>query len=318
MKYFKHLNAASLDEAVNELKNQYGYVNAGGTDLIGALKNKVFNTYPESIVNIKNIPDMSYIREESGILKIGALTHLSEIEANTNIKTKYTALYEAVRLVASPQIRNAGTIAGNICQINRCWYFRKTNNRFDCLRKNSNGICYALTGDNRYHSIFGANSGCVAVNPSDVAPALIALNASIVTTERVIPIDEFFTTNIAPRGVGSTILEDYEIVKEIQIPTFTGKSSFLKFAPRKSIEFPVVNCAVAIQNSISRICLNAVSPVPRRAVAAEEVINGKPIDEKTAESAGLAAVSSAMALANNKYKIQIAKTLVKRAILNCA
>ena len=317
MKYFNHLNAASLNEAVNELKRQHGYVNAGGTDLIGALKNKIFNTYPTSIVNIKNIPDLSYVKEDGGILKIGALTPISNIKAHSTIKTKYTALYEAARLVASPQIRNIGTIAGNICQMNRCWYFRKTNNRFDCLRKNPSGLCYALTGDSRYHSIFGAASGCVAVNPSDIAPALIALNATIVTTERAIPIDEFFATKVAPEGVGSTILENDEIVTEIQIPAFAGKSSFLKFAPRKSIEFPVVNCAVAIQNGNARICLNAVSPIPHKATAAEEIINGKSIDEASAEAAGLAAVSKALALADNKYKIQIAKTLVKRAILAC-
>jgi xanthine dehydrogenase YagS FAD-binding subunit len=317
MKSFAHINAASLKEAIGELKAPNTYINAGGTDIIGALKNKIFNVYPEKLVNIKNVPGLSYIKEESGLLKIGALTHLFDVETNANIKLKYTALSDAARLVASPQIRNTGTIAGNICQLNRCWYFRNPNNRFDCLKKNINGICYALTGDNRYHSIFGASSGCVAVNPSDIAPVLVALNATIVTTERAIPADEFFAVKVAPNGFGSTALISSEIITEIQIPAFTGKSVFLKFAPRRSIEFPVVNCAVAISSSSARVCLNAVSGTPKRAIGAEEAMTGKEINEENAEAAANAAVKGALDLGNNKYKIQIAKTLVKRAILAC-
>jgi xanthine dehydrogenase YagS FAD-binding subunit len=208
------------------------------------------------------------------------------------------------------------TIGGYSCQMNRCWYFRNPDNKFNCIRKGGN-MCYAMAGDNRYHSIFGAVSACIAVNPSDTAPALVALNASIKTNKRTISVDDFWTVTIP----GSTVLEDDEIVTEIQVPEPAGKSAFLKFAIRKTIDFPVVNCAAMISGSDARICLNAVYNNPYRATKAEDAIKGKAINEENAEAAGEAAVSGAMGLPGNgsnpgnKYKIQIAKTLVKRAIL---
>jgi xanthine dehydrogenase YagS FAD-binding subunit len=207
-----------------------------------------------------------------------------------------------------------GTIGGNICQYVRCWYYRSEHNAFDCLRKSpAGGICQALVGDNRYSSIFGAMNGCVAVNPSDTAPALVALDARIVTTKQTVDAEDFFTMN----DEKTTILDDDEIVTEIQVPEFSGKSAFLKFALRKSIDFPIVNCAVAISNGSARICLNAVYNTPYRATAAEDAIAGQTINEANAEASGAAAVANASALPMNKYKVQIAKTLVKRAILAC-
>ena len=176
-------------------------------------------------------------------------------------------------------------------------------------------MCYAMAGDNRYHSIFGAVKACVAVNPSDIAPALIALNASIVTTKQTIPAEKFWTVAIP----GSTVLAADEIVTEIQVPTPAAgvKSAFIKFAIRKSIDFPVVNCAAAISSMDARICLNAVHNNPYRVTKAEDAIKGQPITDTLAETAGTAAVHGSMALAKNTYKIQIAKTLVKRTILAC-
>jgi CO/xanthine dehydrogenase FAD-binding subunit len=176
-----------------------------------------------------------------------------------------------------------------------------------------------MAGDNRYHSIFGAVKACIAVNPSDTAPALVALNAKIVTNKQTIDAENFWDIAVP----GSTVLGAGEIVTEIQIPAFSGKSAFLKFAIRKSIDFPVVNCATAIANGEARICLNAVYNKPVRATEAEAVINGQTIDETTAEAAGAAAVSKATAMPANgtnpgsKWKVQIAKTLVKRTILAC-
>ena len=175
-------------------------------------------------------------------------------------------------------------------------------------------MCYAIAGDNRYHSIFGAVNGCIAVNPSNLAPVLIALGANIKTSKRTIGIEEFFGF-IVP---GGTVLDSDEIVTEIQIPEFSGKSVFMKFAIRKSTNFPIVNCAAAISNGTARICLNAVYNRPYRTTSAEVEIAGKPISEANAEAAGEAVVSEAQALPANKYKVQIAKTLVKRAILACA
>lgn len=320
MKKFKHVNATTIAEAVSALSGSKAKVIAGGTDLLSTMKNEILSTYPEVIVNLKTIPDLDYIKEEGGTLKIGALTSLADVAENTSVKSKYTVLAKAARRTASPHIREMGTIGGNICQLNRCWYFRSPNNRFDCLRKNPAGLCYALTGDNRYHSIFGAAGGCIAVNPSDTAPALMALDAKIKTSKRTIGIKEFFPVD----SVRMTVLDDDEIVTEIQIPEPDAgtKSAFIKFALRKSMNFPIVNCASVITNgagivSVARIYLNAVYCTPYRATAAEEAIVGKSISESTAEDAGSAAVSGAKAVPKNKYKVQIAKTLVKRTILAC-
>ena len=313
MRRFKNVNATTIDEAVSELGAGNAWACAGGTDLIGMMKDDIIRDYPEVIVNLKSIPGLDYIKEENGVLKVGAMTLLEDIATNSTVNSKYTALAEAAKRTASPHIREMGTIGGNICQLNRCWFFRKVNNRFDCIRKGG-GMCYAMTGDNRYHSIFGAVNGCIAVNPSDIAPALIALNATVVTSRREIAADDFWDVKI-PK---STVLDDDEIVTEIQIPEIVGKSAFIKFAIRKSVDFPIVNCAAAIGDGSARICLNAVYNKPYRATAAEEAIAGKSIDEANAEAAGSASVSSGtIPLSNNKWKIQIAKTMVKRAILAC-
>ena len=313
MKAFNHINAKTVDEAVSALQAEGAVANAGGTDLIGALRFRILPDYPTTIVSLKSIEGLDYITEEGGVLKIGALTRLEDIAESAVVQDNWTALAEAAGKTASPLIRKQGTIGGNICQMNRCWYFRKQDNRFDCIRKGGN-MCYAMAGDNRYHSIFGAIGACVAVNPSDTAPALVALNANIVTSKREIAAEEFWGVAIP----GSTILDTDEIVTEIQVPAFSGKSAFVKMAVRKSIDFPIVNCAAAIDGSNARICLNAVYNKPYRATGAEEAIAGKSIDEANAEAAGDAAVSGATNLAKNKYKIQIAKAMVKRATLACS
>jgi len=315
MKKFTHVNATTIDEAVSALGEGKAAVIAGGSDLLSMLKGYVTPKLPDVLVNIKTIPGLDYIKEEDGMLKIGALTTLADIAKSSVVRTSYNALAEAARRAGTPELRNTGTIAGNICQHERCWYYRAEQNAFDCLRKNpATGICYALVGDNRYSSIFGAMNGCVSVNPSDTAPALVALDAKIVTTKQTVNAEDFFTMN----DEKTTILDDDEIVTEIQVPEFSGKSAFLKFALRKAIDFPIVNCAVAINGGTARICLNAVYNVPYRATAAEDAIAGQTITEDSAEAAGKAAVVDAATLPNNEYKVQIAKTLVKRAILACA
>ena len=324
MKTFKHFNAYSIDEAVS-LMGRYGdkaCVIAGGTDLLGKMKDAILPAYPEALVNIKTIPGLSYIKEDGSMLKIGALTTLSEIAHSSLVRSKAPALAQAACRTASPHLRNMGTIGGNLCQDIRCWYYRNQNNRFSCLRKKG-GRCYAIKGDNRYHSIFGGSvsGGCFAVHPSDTAPALIALDAKIKTSSRTIDAENFFEV----KPVKTTVLKAGEIVTEIQIPAPSGttRSAFLKFALRKSIDFPIVNCAAMItfkddSITVARICLNAVHVIPYRAVQAEQVITGKKIDEALAGEAGKAAVSGAKPLEHNKYMVAVARTLVKRSILTCA
>ncbi len=317
---FEHLNAQTIDEAVAALAKGKAQVVAGGTDIVGTMRFEILQANPETLVNIKTIPGLEYVKEESGILKIGALTRLEDIAKDDIVKTKYTALAEAALATASPHIREMGTIGGNICQLNRCWYFRANDNRFDCVRKGGNA-CYALAGDNRYHSIFGGIKACFAVNPSDTAPALVALSARIVTNSRTIEAEKFWDFAVP----GSTVLAADEIVTEIQVPAPASgvKSAFLKFATRKSIDFPIVNCAAAIGGGDARICLNAVYNTPYRCTDAEASIKGKTIDDASAEAAGAAAVAKAVPLPavgsnpGNKWKVQVAKAMVARAILAC-
>jgi xanthine dehydrogenase YagS FAD-binding subunit len=312
MRPFNHTNAKSLAEVRTALSGGKTAIIAGGTDLLGTLKDNILPQYPSTVINLKTVPGLDFIKEEAGVLKIGAVTRLADIAANPTVKQRYTALAQAASRVATPHIREMGTIGGNIAQLHRCWYFRKPENRFNCVRKGGNQ-CFAMTGDNRYHSIFGAVNRCIAVHPSDIAPALIALNARVVTDRRTIEAENFFDV----KKPGNTVLEIDEIIREIQIPAppAGAKSAFLKFAIRKSIDFPIVNCAVMVGGGSPRICLNAVAPKPYRATKAEAAIAGKTINEKNAEAAGEAAVADARPLEASRFKVQIAKTLVKRALL---
>jgi len=331
---FEHVNARTINEAVAVLASGNASVVAGGTDIVGVMRFGIFRDemYPKTLVNLKTItPSLEYIREEGGVLKIGALTRLQDIARNATIKTKYTALSGAAQRTGSPHIREMGTIGGNICQFNRCWYFRKEDNRFDCIRKGGR-ICYASVGDNRYHSIFGNVSGCLAVNPSDTAPALVALEAKIVTSKRTIDAERFWAVKVPH----STVLDSDEIITQIQIPSLAAgiKSAFIKFALRTSIDFPIVNCAAAIGSGHARICLNAVYNLPYRVTKAEDSIKDKAIDIASADAAAEAGVQGATPLPYRpavqsvgaaspappygSWKIQVAKTMVKRAILQCA
>jgi len=326
MKAVTLVKVTSVADAVTALKKGKAVIYAGGTDMLPELKGMISPNAPDTLVDIKTIPNLSYIKEEGGMLKIGPLTLLSDIANSSVVQGKYAALAQAAGRAASPELRNMGTIAGNICQHVRCWYYRAEHNVFSCLRKNPSGICYALIGDNRFHSIFGAVSGCIAVNPSDLAPALYALGAKIVTNKKTWDIKDFFAVN----GESTTALATDEIITEIQVPTPAAgtKSAFMKFAIRKSFDFPIVNCAAAVTSaggvvSSSTIVLNAVHNLPRRVTAAEDAIKGKAIDATSSDAAGTAAMSGAAPLAasgynpGNKYMVQIAKIMVKRTVLAC-
>lgn len=324
MKAFKHINAYSVEEAVSALQ-RYGNkaaVIAGGTDLLGKMKDRILPNYPEALINIKTIPGLDFIKEEDGLLKIGALTRLHDIAVDPVIMERFTALARAAQRTASPNLRQMGTIAGNISQDIRCWYYRTAENRFPCLRKGG-GRCYAINGDSRFHSIFGGSveGGCFAVHPSDTAPALIVLKADIITSKRSMPADSYFQV----KPIGTTVLDPDEIVTEIHIPApkAGAKSAFLKFAMRNSIDFPIVNCAASIFGSNGKIeeaglCLNAVYVIPYRAEKAEQALKGRPLDEQTAQDAADAAVESAKPMKDNSYMVQAARALVSRTILECS
>lgn len=321
MNKFTHINATSIEEAVSLLQRYRGRANliAGGTDLLGKLKDEVMPTYPEALINLKTIPGMDFIRHENGMLKIGALTRLADIGAEPIVQKKYTALAAAANRTASPHLREMGTLGGNLCQDIRCWYYRCPNNRFPCLRK-SGGRCYALEGDDRYHSIFGGSveEGCVAVHPSDTAPALIALDAQIKTSKRMISAQGFFHVD----ECRTTILGDDEIVTEIHVPQPKGKSAFEKFALRKAIDFPIVNGAAVIELSnglvsAASICLNAVYVIPYKATLAEQALLGQPLNHASAQAAADAVISNAIPRHRNHFMVEVTRALVKKMVLAC-
>ena len=319
MKDIKHFNATSVADAATKLAEPGAAPIAGGTDLVTVMRAMLYPGTPDAVVNLKTIPNMDYIREEGGVLKIGALATLTAIYKNSTVQTKYKALADAAHKVASPQIRNMGTIAGNICQETRCWYYRVDHNKFNCLKKSQGGLCYALVGDNRYHSIFGAVSGCVCVSPSDVGAALMAFGATVVTNKKRIAIADFFDVKVAPAKSAMTTLEAGEIVTEIEVPAPASgaKSAYVKFAFRKAIDFPIVGCAAVIGGGTTSIAVTGVAGKPRKVAAAETAMAGKEINEANATAAGNASTQGSISLGKNAYMIQLTKVMVKRAILAC-
>ena len=315
MKAFTHINATSVQDAQAKLA-QYGAsakLIAGGTDLVGLMQHRSLPTQPEYIINLKTIPDMDYIKEESDTLKIGALAKLHDIAFSSTVTGKWSALAQAARAVASWQIRSMGTIGGNICQQTRCWYYRNPDNKFNCLRKGG-PLCYALAGNNREHSIFGATEGCVTSHPSDTAVALVALDAKIVTNKQTVAALDFFD------GFKDTILAADELVTEIQVPAppSGSKQGFAKASLRRAVDFPLVNAACLVTPAsgnvtAARIAMNAVGTKPVLATAAGTALVGKTI-AAAADAAASAAVNGATALPYNKYKFQMAKGVVKRAL----
>jgi len=323
VKSFKHIDAKTVNEACRLLGKHKGKARmiAGGTDLLGILKDKILPSYPEVIINIKAIPKLNYIKEDEHGLKIGALATLSDIAKSPVIQEKYKVLTEAAHAVGSPQIRNTATLGGNLCQEVRCWYYRYPHHiggRILCLRKGSNR-CLALAGDNRYHAILEGKR-CFAVCPSDMAIALTALGAKIniagIRKSRIIPIKNFFAT------LGN-VLKLGEMVTEIQVPKLFEKTrqSFLKLTLRKPIDFAVVSVAsvLCVENGIcakASIAIGAIAPVPIKAEMAEQIIKGKAITPEAAAKAAEIALAGAKPLSMNAYKVEMTKTLVKRAILS--
>jgi xanthine dehydrogenase YagS FAD-binding subunit len=322
MRPFEHINAKTPEEASEALKKDGAVALAGGGDLLNSLKDDIFPSYPKTVVNLKSIPGLSFIRPDGGTLKIGALTTLADIVRSPVIAECAAALAEAAGKASAPSLRETTTIGGNLCQMPRCWYFRKLNNRFNCARKGGER-CFAVTGDNRYHSIFGGEAfeispgvkrTCIAVNQGELAPMLIVMGARFKTTERLIGAGDFFKTGV----MSATALGRGEILTEIHIPVsdFARKSRYKRFSFRKSIDFPVINLAIsADKDNNYRICLGGVAPVPYRAAKAEELLRGCAITAELAEKAGLAAADGARPYKANAYKAQLVKTLVKRELL---
>jgi xanthine dehydrogenase YagS FAD-binding subunit len=323
MKSFKHCNAKSVDEALSLLREYQGRAKliAGGTDLLGSLKDDILPDYPEALINIKTIPGMDNVHDYEEGLRIGPSVKLDEMARSPVIKKKYPLLSQAAETVATPEIRNMATLGGNLCQDTRCWYYRyphEMGGRILCYRKGS-GPCHAVKGDNRYHAIMGGKA-CFAVCPSDMAIALTALDASLRIAgpegKRDVPINDCYT-------VLGFVLHPDEILIEIQVPQLPkpAKQNFIKFTLRKPVDFAIASVAsvVMVEDGVCkdvRLALGAVAPTPVRATDAEEALKGKAIDAKAAERAALAAVAGAKPMSMNAYKLEITKALVKKALLS--
>lgn len=321
MKSFKHFQAETIEEAIGLLTKFKGKarMNAGGTDLLGLLKDEILPSYPRAVIDIKTIKGLDTIRKEDGRLKIGALARLQDVAGSSPVRDRYGVLADAAYSVASPQIRNAATIGGNLCQEVRCWYFRYPDHlggAISCARKGK-GPCLAVKGDNRYHAVMGGKK-CFAVCPSDTAVALAALDARLVLTgpqgQRKIAVPDFYH----PLGLD---LQWNEILTEIEIPEppREARRHWFKFTLRRPVDFAVVSLAAVIREEDgicreARLALGALAPSPVRAEAAEEFLAGRILDEETAGRAADLALVEAKPLSRNGYKIVIAKTLLRRAV----
>ena len=321
MPVFELYQPTSVDDA-RKLLEKHGadaWVLAGGLDSMDWLKDRLKK--PKAVIDLSQIGELRGIKDANGGLEIGAMTTLTEIVRHPVVRDRFSLLMEAAELVASPQIRNQGTIGGNVSQDTRCWYYR---GGWDCYRAGGN-ICYADTPSavNREHAIFDADR-CVAVNPSDTAPALVALDAKMVIRgkngERVIDAENYFV------GPGfditrMTVLEPGELLTAIRIPSTMAGAQFYfeKVRDRQVWDFPLVNVASAIRFSNDRIekirlVVNAVAARPRRLTAVETAVTGRARNEETAELAGRLAVEGAQTLRHNGYKVPLMRNLVKRAI----
>jgi xanthine dehydrogenase YagS FAD-binding subunit len=323
VKAFKHFNATSVDEAIALMRSSKGRADliAGGTDLLGVLKDEILPDYPEAVINIKAIPGLDNIEENNKGLKIGALTKLADVATHPLVRKSYPILSKAAESVATPEIRNMATLGGNLCQDTRCWYYRYPHHmggRIICHRKGK-GPCQAVKGDNRYHAIMGAKA-CFAVCPSDTAIALSALGAELVIKGqqrvRSVSVGDFFT----PLG---NSLEPGELLTHIEIPApaVGVHQEFLKFTVRTPVDFAIASVAAVLtmQDEIcndARIVLGAVAPTPVRAFDSEKLIKGRVAGEKEIAAAARAAVKNAKPMRLNAYKLEITATLVKRALLS--
>ena len=321
MSAFELFQPTSTEAAVG-LLDRYGadaWVLAGGLDTWDWLKDRVKR--PAAVVDIGGINALREIQSSGDGLTIGAMATLREVVRHEQVSSQYQLLAEAAELAASPQIRNQGTIGGNIGQDTRCWYYREG---WSCYRAGGN-ICYAdtPTAMNREHCILGA-SRCVAVNPSDTAPALVALDAEMLVAnasgERVVPAADFF---VGPKVdiERMTVIEAGDLLTQIRIPsTWAGaRFYFEKIRDRKAWDFALANVASAarISNGVIediRIAVNGVAPTPIRLTAVEDAVRGQQVNEETASRGGEIAIRDVRPLAHNAYKVSLLRNLVKRSI----
>jgi xanthine dehydrogenase YagS FAD-binding subunit len=322
VKAFAYVNPANEKDAVAALSGQpeQAMPIAGGQDLLALMKDYI--TQPDRLVNVKNALE-STPRPMNGGLHIGAAMKMVDVAENADIQRLYPAIAAAAIEVGTPQIRNQGTVGGNLNQRPRCWYFR--NEEFNCLKKGGT-TCFSIAGENQFHAIFGGGPSFI-VHPSSLAVPMLAYRASFRIVgpkgERTVPASEYFTlpgVNVRKENV----LEADELLTHAILPAPGNvKSGHYEVRYKTSHDWPIAFATVLLTmngNTVrsARVVMGAVAPIPWRSTAAEQALAGKPVNEQTAAAAAEAALKDARPLTQNAYKVQVAKTAVQRAILRAA
>lgn len=326
MKAFELIQPKTLDQAIEMLPGPRDLktrdrvkVLAGGQDLLGELKD--YLVAPEQVLNLKTVPGLDALESSAdGSLSIGALVTLAKLESDAGVRARFAMIAEAAGSIASVQIRNQGTVGGNLCQRPRCWYYR--HEQALCIKKGGSE-CFAYGGLNKYNAILGGGPSYI-VHPSDLAPALVAAGATAVIRgqkgERRIELERFFTLPAEGSVLRENVLAPDELVVRVDVPPLAGwKSTYLKFRERSSYDFALASVALALQQDGgvirgARIVLGGVAPIPWRCEKAEAALIGKRIDAETCKLAGDLALAGAEALEHNGYKIPLTKGLITKAL----
>jgi xanthine dehydrogenase YagS FAD-binding subunit len=329
MKPFEYYKVTTVAQAISLLAKfqEKAALLAGGSDLFGMMKDGLEGPklkMPQAVIDLKEIKELNAIKEQKNGVKIGATTTVSEIASSRLITEQFPLLAQAASQVAVPQIRNVGTLGGNLCQRPRCWYFRGKLFK-DCLRKGGDN-CYAQSGENQYHAIMGAE-GCCMVYPSDLAPALMALNARVeIATpkgNKTVPLEKFY---IGPEKniLRENILSPQEMVVGVEIPTppAASRGLFLKVKEREAFDFAIVSVAIQLAfkgNAItdSRVVFGGIAPYPLRALQTEAALRGDGVKERMT-IACKAAVERAKPLSQNEYKVAATRGILEKALSSLA
>lgn len=317
---FRYVRPRTVAEAVKALFEPGARALAGGTDLVGCLHDGVFGA--KSVVSLSGLKELVGITATTeGGLKIGALTTLAEIARHPEISKGWPALAQGAAAAASPQLRNQGTLGGNLCQKPRCWYYRGD---FDCARKGGQ-VCYAVEGENTYHAIFGG-SGCFIVHPSDTASPLVALQATVKVAgpkgPRSLPAEKLFVLP-AVDHTRETVLGPGEVITEVLLPPplAGGKGLYKKVRARGAWDFALGGVALALsvkdgKVASARVVLSGVAPTPWRVPEVEKLLVGRPLDANAAAEAAELAVKGAEPMSGNDYKVPLVKGAVEEALLS--
>jgi xanthine dehydrogenase YagS FAD-binding subunit len=327
MKAFTNAKPRDVAHAVTIVKqaradNRSVAIAGGGSDLLGMMKERLVT--PDVLVSLKSIEGLDQVKAApGGGLTVGGLTTLDALARVPAVRDRYAVLAEAAESVATPQIRNAATIAGNVCQRPWCWYYR---NGFKCL-KNGGTTCYSVAGENEFHAIFGGGPSYI-VHPSDTAVALVALDAAFHLSgpagDRVVPAREFFTLPTADAS-RENVLKDGEILASITLPAAHAgvRSTYHKVLDREAWTHAVVSAAIVLEMDkdvcrTARVVLGGVAPIPWRLPKIEKMLTGQRVTPELAAKAGDAAVAGARPLAKNGYKVPMVRAMVARTVLSAA